>query len=51
MPLKEWLDNGWLKPHKSSRREIEKPLAIAQRDIRDARGGSISDDWRFGIAM
>jgi hypothetical protein len=50
MTLKEWLDNGWLKPHKSSREEIEKLLAIAQRDIRDARGGSISDDWRFGIA-
>lgn len=37
MTLKEWLDNGWLKPYKSSREEIEKLLAIAQRDIRDAR--------------
>ena len=50
MTLKQWADNGWLKPHKTSRQEIGNLLAIARRDLADARAGGISDDWRFGIA-
>ena len=50
MSLKPWADNGWLKPHKSSRQEIGGLLAIARRDLADARGKDISADWRFGIA-
>jgi len=50
MSLKQWADNGWLKPHKTSRREIGSLLAIARRDLADARADTISDDWRFGIA-
>lgn len=50
MTLKPWADNGWLKPHKSSRQEVGNLLAIARRDLVDAQRGGISDDWRFGIA-
>jgi hypothetical protein len=49
MSLKEWADNGWLVPHKTSPEEIKNLLVIVNRDLKDARG-SISDDWRFGIA-
>lgn len=50
MSLKQWQANGWLKPHKSSRNEIDQLLAIVRRDLADARARVISDDWRFGIA-
>jgi len=50
MTLKQWADNGWLKPHTTSRQEIGNLLAIARRDLSDARADGISDDWRFGIA-
>ena len=49
MNLKQWLDNGWLRPHRTSAEEIRNLLAIVDRDLRDAQGG-ISPDWRFGIA-
>jgi hypothetical protein len=42
-------DNGWLRPHKTSAEEIENLFMIIDRDLKDAEG-SISDDWRFGIA-
>jgi len=31
MSLKQWADNGWLKPHKTSRQEIGSLLAIARK--------------------
>src|SRR4030066_1221356 len=49
MSLKQWEDNGWLKPHKTSRQEIGNLLNIVERDLTDA-GKAISADWRFGIA-
>ena len=49
MSCKQWADNGWLKPHRTSRREISSLLSIVERDLNDARG-NISSDWRFGIA-
>jgi len=49
MSLDQWLKNNWLKKHKTSPDEIASLLAIADRDLRDTRGG-ISADWRFGIA-
>lgn len=50
MSLKQWLDNGWLKAHVTSRQEIGNLLAIVRRDLHDACGSDISADWRFGIA-
>jgi hypothetical protein len=50
MSLKQWVANGWLKLHKTSRQEIGNLLGIVRRDLEDAAVGGISDDWRFGIA-
>ena len=49
MSLKQWADNGWLRPHKTSAKEISDLLRIVERDLQDA-AGSISADWQFGIA-
>ena len=49
MSLKLWADNGWLRPHQTSRKEIQDLLAIVKRDLADAKG-DISADWQFGIA-
>jgi hypothetical protein len=48
MSLKPWLNNGWLRTHKTSKNEIENLMMIVERDLKDAKEG-ISDDWRFGI--
>jgi hypothetical protein len=48
MSLNQWVDNGWLRRHKTSQEEIENLVMIIDRDLKDAKGG-ISDDWRFGI--
>jgi len=45
MTLKQWADNGWLKPHKTSAGEIGNLMAIVERDLKDAVEGSISADW------
>ena len=49
MTLQQWFDNGWLRPHKTSREEIINLLQIVNRDLEDAEG-DISPDWKFGIA-
>lgn len=49
MTLKQWQANGWLKIEPTSRDEIANMLAMVDRDLKDATG-SISPDWRFGIA-
>src|SRR6185295_17781097 len=49
MSLKQWADNGWLRPHKTSAKEVAGLLALVERDLADA-AGEISADWRFGIA-
>lgn len=50
MSLKQWQNNGWLRPHKTDKEEISNLLAIADRDIADAANPQLSDDWKFGIA-
>lgn len=50
MSLKQWLDNGWLKEHKSNRQQIADLLAIVDRDLADAQTARLSSDWQFGIA-
>jgi hypothetical protein len=49
MSLKQWADNGWLRPHNTSAKEVAGLTAIVERDLVDAEG-EISADWRFGIA-
>ena len=48
MSLVVWAENGWLKPHKTSRSEVVGLLAAAARDLDDA-GQGISAGWRFAI--
>ena len=44
MSLKNWVDNGWLHSHKSSRQEIQNLLEIVDRDIKDSRQKGLSAD-------
>lgn len=48
MSLLQWEMNGWLRLHKTDRKEIANLLAIADRDILDAAAKGLSDDWKFG---
>ena len=50
MSLKNWLKNGWLKPHRTSKQEITNLFNIVKRDLEDAQRQDVSSDWRFGIA-
>lgn len=50
MSLTKWAEQGWLSPHRSSQKEINSLLKIVDRDLNDAAGHEISNDWRFGIA-
>ena len=50
MSLKQWADNGWLREHRSSAKEIAGLLSIVNRDLKDAGRVEVSADWRFGIA-
>ncbi len=35
MSLQKWLEYGWLRPHKSSQKEISDLLRIIDRDLRE----------------
>lgn len=50
MNLKQLLNQGKLKPHKTSEKEINNFLGLAKRDINDAKVKEISTDRRFAIA-
>ena len=50
MSLQDWEKNGWLKAHRSSRKELADLFSIVSRDLKDAAAGGISEDWKFGIA-
>ncbi len=50
MTLKQWLADGWLREHRTSAEEIGNLLSIVDRDLKDATEGTVSQDWRFGIA-
>ena len=49
MSLEDWAKNGWLRPHKTTPREIADLLGIVDRDVKEAERAT-SDDWKFGIA-
>lgn len=50
MSLQDWVRNGWLSEHESSREEIRNLLDLADRDIRACRTPGLPADWRFAIA-
>lgn len=50
MTLESWRDNGWLRPHSTSKEEVRGILDLVERDLADASRQEISKDWRFNIA-
>ncbi len=50
MSFEEWVKNGWLDTHQSSREEIRNLLGIVERDLKDSQSKEVSNDWRFAIA-
>ena len=50
MSLHDWLNNGWLRPHQTSSKEISTLLKIIDRDLIDCKNEHISENWRFKIA-
>lgn len=50
MSLQDWLRNGWVIEHRTSREEIASLMGIVDRDLRDCRTQGLSADWRLSIA-
>ena len=50
MSLQDWVRNGWASQHKSTRQEIERLLALADRDLASCATGGLATDWQFAIA-
>lgn len=50
MTFQDWLNNGWLRPHTTSPREITDLLAIIDRDLKITEDPKFNNDWRFNIA-
>ena len=48
--LQDWLNEGRLKSHKTSRKEIEQLFAVFERDMADAKAVGLSADRRFATA-
>jgi hypothetical protein len=44
--LQDWLSEGRLKPHKTSKKEIKQLPAVFERDMADARIKTLSADRR-----
>ena len=50
MSLQDWVRDGWASRHKSSREEIQRLLALADRDLTSCATKGLATDWRFAIA-
>jgi len=50
MNLKDLLNQGRLRQHKTSKKEIKNLLALVRRDIKDAKVEGLSSDRRFACA-
>jgi uncharacterized protein (UPF0332 family) len=50
MSLKLWLENGWLKEHKPTSREIAELLAVADRALKDCQIPKLSNEGKLNIA-
>lgn len=50
MSLTNWLSNGWVAAHTTSRQEIGDLLDLADRDIKDCQTPGLSSDWKHNIA-
>jgi hypothetical protein len=49
MSLENWLANGWLVGHQTSKQEIRDLLGVVDRDLKDASTKGLSADWRMAI--
>lgn len=50
MTLRSWFDNRWLAEHETSAEEVTDLLAIADRDLANAKVPGLSTDWQLAIA-
>ncbi len=50
MNLKDLLNQGRIRQHKTSKKEIENLFSIVRRDIKDAKVENLSSDRRFACA-
>ena len=50
MSLRDWLSNGWLSEHETSRWEIADLLGVVARDLADCQSSGLSPDWKLSIA-
>ena len=50
MSFADWVKNGWIVGHKSSKQEIANLPGIVARDLKDNQSSDVSDDWRFALA-
>lgn len=50
MSLNDWLNNKWVRPHQTTKAQIQDLMAIVDRDLNDAATARLSSDWQFGIA-
>jgi len=50
MSLLDWLKNGWIDEHPTSKREISDLLAAAARDLKTSLQMDLDTDWRYNIA-
>jgi hypothetical protein len=50
MSLLDWLKNGWIEEHTTSKREISDLLIAAARDLKTSLQMDLDTDWRFNIA-
>ena len=49
MSLQQWLKNGWLKSHETSKEEIADLLAVINRDLMESKQRT-GPDWKLAIA-
>ncbi len=50
MSLQNWVAQGLIQKHKTSREEIRSLLAVADRDLANAQITQLSTEWRLMIA-
>jgi hypothetical protein len=50
MSFQNWVQSGWLKPHRPSKQEIADLFGVADRDIAACQTAGLIADWRLNIA-
>jgi hypothetical protein len=50
MSLQDWVRDGWASQHQSTPDEIQRLLALADRDLASCATKGLATDWRFAIA-